>query len=86
MMQKTIKLLTWTLTPYPTTFLNIPVKIPGYKEKKISRSKFTKVTTKFLCTDAPDFYEGWYGAEIIHGGRAIQLILPTVPSFGSHIQ
>jgi hypothetical protein len=62
-------------------FSVIPLKIPGYKEHENSRSKFTKVTTIFPCTDARDFYEGRYEAKIIHGGKAIQVTVPTVPSF-----
>jgi hypothetical protein len=59
----------------------IPVKIPGYKENEDSTSKFTKVTTTFMCADARDFYEGRYEAKIINGGRAIQVTFPTVASF-----
>jgi hypothetical protein len=59
----------------------IPVKIPGYKENEDSTSKFTKVTTIFMCADARDFYEGRYEAKIINGGRAIQFTFPTVASF-----
>jgi hypothetical protein len=59
----------------------IRVKIPGYKENEDSTSKFTKVTTIFMCADARDFYEGRYEAKIINGGRAIQVTFPAVASF-----
>jgi hypothetical protein len=59
----------------------IPIQCLQYKAKKTSKIRHTKLTLTFPCSDARDFSEGHYEANIIEEGTAIHFKLPVAPAF-----